>query len=286
MRECLAEAVTVRHRSRLHNDIVSQLEVIEGGRQDKICEGYQEDSATKFSRLALEFDTLTDLESAEKNFVNHLVDHPTDGKKWGEFAQFALRYGLQIKAEQCLFKQIECDGGQMDTDCRIFLGALMLQRQNYPAAKQYLDVVLDESWTHLNANLLAGLLYKLTDRPEMSRKHFAIAKVTRMRALSLLPPKSSIPKNFRTEAIEFKVEIVDYKRVKTVDEQLTGKDCDLLYFELIDFLLERTVFGVADMALDFIGDKATARYLMAKAQIRVLQKEYKEATEALDRLLE
>jgi tetratricopeptide (TPR) repeat protein len=286
MRECLAEAVTVRHRSRLHNDIVSQLEVIEGGRQDKICEGYQEDSATKFSRLALEFDTLTDLESAEKNFVNHLVDHPTDGKKWGEFAQFALRYGLQIKAEQCLFKQIECDGGQMDTDCRIFLGALMLQRQNYPAAKQYLDVVLDESWTHLNANLLAGLLYKLTDRPEMSRKHFAIAKVTRMRALSLLPPKSSIPKNFRTEAIEFKVEIVDYKRVKTVDEQLTGKDCDLLYFELIDFLLERTVFGVADMALDFIGDKTTARYLMAKAQIRVLQKEYKEATEALDRLLE
>ena len=135
MRECLAEAVTVRHRSRLHNDIVSQLEVIEGARQDKICEGYQEDSATKFSRLALEFDTLTDLESAEKNFVNHLVDHPTDGKKWGEFAQFALRYGLQIKAEQCLFKQIECDGGQIDTDCRITLGALMLQRQNYAAAK-------------------------------------------------------------------------------------------------------------------------------------------------------
>ena len=146
--------------------------------------------------------------------------------------------------------------------------------------------MLDESWTHLNANLLLGLLYKLTNWPEMSRKHFAIAKVTRMRALGLLAPKSSIPKNFRTEAIELKVEIIDYKRVKTVDEQLTGKDCDLLFFDLIDFLLERTVYGVADMALNFITDKTTARYQMAKAQIRVLQKEYKEATEALDRLLE
>ena len=122
----------------------------------------------------------------------------------------------------------------------------------------------------MNANLLFGLLYKLTNWQEMSRKHFAIAKVTKMRALNLLAPKSSIPKNFRTEAIEFKVDIIDYKKVKTVDEQLTGKDCDLLYFDLIDFLLERTVYGVADMALNFIGDKTTARYLMAKAQIRVL----------------
>ena len=79
-------------------------------------------------------------------------------------------------------------------------------------------MVLDETWTHLNTNLLMGLLYKLTNRPEMSRKHFAIAKVTKMRALNLLPPKSSIPKNFRTEALDFKVEIIDYKKVKSVDE--------------------------------------------------------------------
>lgn len=44
----------------------------------------------------------------------------------------------------------------------------------------------------------------------MSRKHFAIAKVKRMRDLGVLPPKSSVPKNFRTEAIDFKVEIIDY----------------------------------------------------------------------------
>ena len=128
----------------------------------------------------------------------------------------------------------------------------MLQRQNYSAAKVHFDVVLDENWTHLNTNLLMGLLYKLTNRPEMSRKHFAIAKVTKMRALNLLPPKSSIPKNFRTEALEYKVEIIDYKKVKSVDEQLSAKDCDTLLFDLIDFLLGRTVFGVADMALNLI----------------------------------
>ena len=94
MQECLTEAVANRHRSKLHNDIVSQLEVVEGSRLDKICEGYQEDSSQKFTRLALEFDTIQDLENAEKNFVNHLIDHPQDANKWGEFAQFALRNGL------------------------------------------------------------------------------------------------------------------------------------------------------------------------------------------------
>ena len=94
MKACLTEAVTVRHRDRLHKDIVGQLEVIAGAREDRIREGYQEDPHEKFSRLALEFDTISDLENAEKNFVNHLVDYPTDAKKWGEFAQFSLRYGL------------------------------------------------------------------------------------------------------------------------------------------------------------------------------------------------
>ena len=71
----------------------------------------------------------------------------------------------------------------------------------------------------------------------MARKHFAIAKVKRMRDLGILPPKSIIPKNFRTEAVDFKVEIIDYQSLKTNDETLTPKDSDLLFFELIDFLL-------------------------------------------------
>lgn len=79
----------------------------------------------------------------------------------------------------------------------------------------------------------------------MARKHFAIAKVKKMRDLGTIPPKSSIPRNFRTEAIEFKVEVIDYKKVKTTDEQLTSKDCDSLYFDFIDFLLQRTVYNVA-----------------------------------------
>ena len=218
MKDCLTEAVTLRHRAKLHHDIISQLEVIEGSRLDKIHEGVQETTAEQYTRLAQEFDTITDVENAEKNYINHLIEHPNDGKKWGEFAQFSLRYGLQIKAEQCIHKQIACNGGTIDTDTRIFLGALMLQRENFPAAKIHFDVVLDDNWLHLNTNLLMGLLYKLTNRPEMSRKHFAIAKVTKMRALNLLPPKSSIPKNFRTEAVEYKVEIIDYKKTKSVDE--------------------------------------------------------------------
>lgn len=108
-----------------------------------------------------------------------------------------------------------------------------------------MNFILDQDWTHSNANLLFGLIYKHEEWPEMARKHFAIAKVKKMRDLGILPPKSSIPKNFRTEAIEFKVEIIDYKKVKTTDEQLTSKDCDTMFFDFIDFLLLRTVYNVA-----------------------------------------
>ncbi len=54
-----------------------------------------------------------------------------------------------------------------------------------------------------------------------------------------MPPKSSIPKNFRTETIDFKVEIVDYNKLKTSDESLTPKESDNIFFDLIDYLLAR-----------------------------------------------
>jgi Tfp pilus assembly protein PilF len=71
------------------------------------------------------------------------------------------------------------------------VGALKMQRENYKEAKYYFDEVLDADWTHSHANLLMGIFYKLVDWSDMSRKHFAIAKVKRMRDLGVLPPKSS-----------------------------------------------------------------------------------------------
>ncbi len=98
----------------------------------------------------------------------------------------------------------------MTKELHLTLASLMLQRQNWTATKHHLDAVLDEDWQNIQANLLFGFYYKLTNWDEMARKHFAIAKVKRMRDLQVLPPKSTIPKNFRTETIEFKVEIIDY----------------------------------------------------------------------------
>jgi hypothetical protein len=60
-----------------------------------------------------------------------------------------------------------------------------------------------------------------------------------MRDLQVLPPKSSIPKNFRTEQMEYKVEIVDWQKQKTSDESLSAKESDIMFFDLIDFLLKR-----------------------------------------------
>jgi hypothetical protein len=58
--------------------------------------------------------------------------------------------------------------------------------------------VIVGDWKHIHANLLLGLLYDKQAQSGLSRKHFAIAKVKRMRDLGQLPPKSQIPKNFRT----------------------------------------------------------------------------------------
>ena len=174
----------------------------------------------------------------------------------------------------------------MTLEMHLIYAALMLQRKNLAKTKYHLDVILDQDWKNIHANVLYGFYYKLTEWHQMARKHFAIAKVKRMRDLGILPPKSIIPKNFRTEAVDFKVEIIDYQSLKTNDETLTPKDSDLLFFELIDFLLQRQIYGTADIALEYIQDRVSSRYLMAKAKIRVHQEKFTEATQALDKLLE
>lgn len=37
-----------------------------------------------------------------------------------------------------------------------------------------------------------------------------------------------------------------------MDENLTSKDCDSMFFEFIDFLLQRTVFNVAGQVLEYV----------------------------------
>jgi hypothetical protein len=108
LKSSLREAVMLTQRNKLHPDIISQFESITAGREEKIEESFKETITQKFDRLALEFDTVRDIDNAEKNFVNTLVDEPNNSKIWESFTQFCLRYNLQIKAEQCLYKTIEC----------------------------------------------------------------------------------------------------------------------------------------------------------------------------------
>ena len=63
-------------------------------------------------------------------------------------------------------------------------------------------------------------MYEKLGEAGLQRKHIAIAKVKRMRDLHIMPPKSSIPKNFRTSPYDLKVEIIDFKTVNTKDQQL------------------------------------------------------------------
>lgn len=130
-----------------------------------------------------------------------------------------------------------------------------------------------------------ALLHSKLGESELSRKYNAVAKVKKMRDLNSLPPKSSIPKNFRTTQPEFKVEIIDFKNVNTKDQQLNSDQSDELYLDFIDFLLENQVYDLTVMALAYVNDKNTIRYLLTYSKIRVAQGSYIDAVGALDRLI-
>mmetsp|Transcript_44413 Transcript_44413/g.43083 ORF Transcript_44413/g.43083 Transcript_44413/m.43083 type:complete len:123 (+) Transcript_44413:970-1338(+) len=122
----------------------------------------------------------------------------------------------------------------------------------------------------MQANILMGLMYDSLERKGLSKKHFAIAKVKKLREMSKLAPKNTIPKNFRTEPIDFKVEIIDYNNVNTKDKGLDSDSIDSIYFDLIDFVMEYNIYEIANSAIEYINDKNTERYLITMAKIRIL----------------
>lgn len=148
------------------------------------------------------------------------------------------------------------------------------------------EVIVGYDWKNIQANLLFGLLYEKLGEAGLQRKHFAIAKVKRMRDLHLLPPKSSIPKNLRTTPYESKVEIIDFKTVNTKDQQLPPDQSDSLYLEFVDFLLDNMIYDLADQALNYINDRSTERYLVTLSKVRTFQGRYLEGVAALDKILE
>jgi uncharacterized protein HemY len=60
---------------------------------------------------------------------------------------------------------------------------------------------------------------------------------------------------------------------------------DLIFFELIEGMLEHNLFIVSDFAMGYIKDMESERYLITMARIRILQQRYIEAVSALDKIL-
>jgi hypothetical protein len=47
-------------------------------------------------------------------------------------------------------------------------------------------------------------------------------------------------------------------------------DSDVIFFELIDFLLNNYLYKAADLALGYIQDTHSNRFLLSKARIRIM----------------
>jgi len=254
--------------------------------QHKLEKNFKETEYDKFKRLAREYDLIQDNEHAEWYIQNLLIcdeENDSNPQKWFDYAQFCLRYNLTAKAELFMNKYVSQHG--LDQNLNLIMGAMSLQNGQYRKAQQYLHTVLKEDWQHIQANVLMAFMFEAIKRPGLSRKHFAIAKVKRMRELNQLPPKNNDPKNYRTQSIDYTVRIIDYKTVATKDQQIKPDDCDQIFFELIDLLLENNLYKAADIALSYIQDTHSNQYLLTKARTRIMQGQYLEATYAIDEML-
>jgi len=58
--------------------------------------------------------------------VNYLVEFPSEADMWYDYSQFALRHGMQIKAEQFIKKVCQLDETRLDTDMRLMLASLYI----------------------------------------------------------------------------------------------------------------------------------------------------------------
>jgi hypothetical protein len=105
LKECLTEAIT-SHAGDLPVEIVSQFESIEHNKAQLVESSFSESAQAKHRRLAEEFDTITDVENTEREFVNQLTFDMNNADKWYEFVLFSLKYRMQAKAEQYLQKVI------------------------------------------------------------------------------------------------------------------------------------------------------------------------------------
>ena len=232
-----------------HNDLVISYKIEEESKSRKLDKNFKESNVEKFKRLSREYDLLADNINSEKYLQNLLADEEDQSpEKWYEYAKFCLRYDQTQKAELFMNKYVQAVG--CDTRLNLLMGALYLQDKQYSRAQQHLHQVLKEDWQHIQANVLMAFIFEATNRPGLSRKHFAIAKVRRMREIGgYLQPKNNDPKNFRRQGIQFQVEIIDYKTVVTKDQSMKPDDCDQIFFELIDLLLQTNLYKAADICL-------------------------------------
>ena len=270
----------------IHNDLNVTHKLDLEFKKQKLERTFKETPHEKFKRLSAEYDLIGDHEHAEWYIQNLLTDRESDEEnpqKWFDYAQFCLKYDKTAHAELFMNKYVDIVG--LDQNMNLFMGSLYLQNGMYKKAQRYLHTVLKEDWEHIQANILMGFMFEAINRPGLSRKHFALAKVKRMRELGQLQPKNNAPKNFRTQAIEYPVDIIDYKNVATKDQHIKPDDSDQIFFELIDFLLKNYLYKAADIALEYIQDTHSNQYLITKAKVRTMQGRYLEATAALDEML-
>ena len=78
----------------------------------------------------------------------------------------------------------------------------------------------------------------------------AIAKVTRMRELELLPKKlREIP---NLQEMNFKYEIPEWEKIQTKDQSMPAEHNDNLIYEMIDFLASETIVPLSNDLLKYV----------------------------------
>ena len=256
----------------------------------------KETEIDKISRLAEESVLLSKNYEAETFFAKLMTLDPKNVKSWFQYAMFNLQRGEWSKAEQNIAAALTYD--PENRSFYLIQSCVLLMQGKGKEALVYLTTILETDPFNSLANALSSYTYDfVVVNKELANKYFAICQRIAKRKLGKMPgigeyrestetptpkedeqppevkyqiqPKDAAGKKKSKDDIEREIEGLKAAEQKKIDDE-KQLEVDAIWMELIDFLAEYHLHGVATKVLERVGDKESLKYQFLKSKMSFL----------------
>jgi tetratricopeptide (TPR) repeat protein len=267
IQDCIKDLSDTR-KDDLHENVIVMNQDRSNKEIDALINKYaKESSEEKYSRLAMEYEELGDLDKANEYIKKRIDIDSRSISLWKQYALFQLRnYGDFDKAEEWIRETI---GLWEDNDDQLFLvyGALLVQMQQKEKALIFLTKVGKEEGNpefYIHAHILMSILYRNLGVEEKWEKHMALASRMVSRQKGDLIAKTTLKESDI---------IAETSEQPKVLPRLLEADIDELYFNLIEnILIPEGITQLASQVIDLISDSESKRIIKIKANIQFCEK--------------